>query len=1153
MGFIMDESKSVRRRRPISVAAIHTLEARQLLATPSGARPDNLTWFDKGERQALIARMTNVPNQSTLAGKIGSGTTAQKRAFDNALLDYMRTRSNVDYYYDPSDATSNAAFIKNSISYSKPITASDLIVDQRKFPSDNTSDATATLSGDIDYRSPNGVNGTDFALTINRFEHWGDLANATWLGSSKAKYVDEVRYELAQWSTQFQALDVPSDWDDIGKSGWDLSSSIRADAWTQAYFKLLSPDNSSWDGADNTLMLYKLMQHGDFLYKTAQSEKVDESADSNKTMTLASALFALGKMFPELDTAAAWEQEGRELLVKAMAAQVYEDGSHREQAVGYTLGVIEDMLNSYQLDVINGDAGSWSSETLDTVTKMVESYRQFLTPDGRRPGTGDTLRVLSVGLFLKAGMILDTINPTTTTVTDPVDTNDGSFDVADATSFGVGDVLIGQGRSEMMRVTGKNGSTINVDRGIGNTGVQSLNDNHLLYNLGDQPFAKPTIGDVWLLGQIATTPFLNVPATPEGVLGNRGKAYAMPDSGNYIMRSDDSSSATQITFDAGPKGGPHGHLDPLNFELWSGDRPLIVDPGPYKYGNSSDRNYVISTKAHNTINVDGQNVGWIEGEKQPALIASHNFQSGYATVTGTQFGYSTLAGQPVITRSIWYNYGGTMVIVDWGESATSHQFQQSFNVPGTVAANVAGGSGGTEFKTRFGDGGDNVRVKMINGGSLTKGGLTFVTDNTESDLKADAYRYTVSKTGDFAVFVTLINTYTGLTVPNVDAQMITTNPQPGQSVQVKLITNGSEQTLSFEQPDMVRPSSTLQLNAQVNDTAVDSKGNLHLAFNDRNDGHLKYTVRDATTHKWSVAQVIDDADGNVAAQIDLQIDKDGRPAIAYYDQPAGDLKFAQLSTQNNAWRVRTVDSKGTVGMNPSLTFSRGGSPIISYYNRTKGDLKVAMAQSTIDWSITTIDSGGDVGRYSQIMLDPNRTDLNSRYVVAYEDQTNAQFKYAYTSGTLRFETIKSSGMTQSGGFLSLAFEDTGSGTIGTPTSDRMQPRFSFYEQWPDASLWLATRSKTTGWSTARIDGTGTTKKVGAYNQLSYATGKAEIFYYDDRNNQLRHTIYNPSNKTWAYYIVVTAGGRETRPQRVGSAWLTTSWDSKSSTLTLESA
>ena len=677
----MDDSNSRRRRSQVFCDA---LEARQLLATPSGPRADGLDWFDKGERQLLISRLTHIPNQSTLAGKIGKGTTAQQRDFDRTLLDYMRTRSNVSYFYDPGDAASYAAFISNSLSTGKPIAAGDLIVDQRKFPAENTGDNTATLAGDIDYRAPNGELGTSFALTVNRFEHWGNLADASWLGGNQSKYVDEVRWELAQWSTQYQSIDVPGNWQDIGKSGWELATSIRADSWTQAYFKLLSPDDDAWGGADNTLMLYKLMQHGDFLYSAARSEKVDDSVDSNKTITLARALFALGKMFPEFDNAAAWESEGRDLLIRSMNAQIYADGSHREQSPGYTLGVVEDMLDAYQLDVVNGDANQWSSADLNTIKKMVESYRQFLTPDGRRPGVGDTLRTLSVGLFLKAGTILDTINPTTTTISNSIDSNDTSFNVANASNIGVGDVLTGQGHSELIRVIGKSGNTLNVERAVGGTSGQSFSAGNTMYVLGDQPFAKPTIGDVWLLGQAATTPFLNVPATPEGVLGTRGHAYAMQDSGNYILRSDDSSHATQITFDAGPKGGPHGHLDPLNFELWSGDRPLIVDPGPYKYGNSVDRGYVLSTKAHNTINVEGANVGWIEGEKQPALIASHNFQSGYATVTGTQFGYTTLPGQPVITRSIWYDYGGTMLIVDWGESSTIHKFQQSFNIPGEV-------------------------------------------------------------------------------------------------------------------------------------------------------------------------------------------------------------------------------------------------------------------------------------------------------------------------------------------------------------------------------------------------------------------------------------------------------------------------------------
>ena len=1136
--------------RPVVQAAFHTLEDRRLLSTPSGARPDNLAFFDKGERLLLAQRMTHLSSQASLISTLGKGTAAQKRDFDNDLLDYMQHRTNVDYYYDAGDQSSDASFIKANLSaYTREVDSANETVDSRLFPaSPNDTDYTVTMSGQINYRAPNGHLGEPFGLVINRFEYFGALADAAWLGNNQAKYVDEIEYQLAQWSTQFDSsIDVPSNWDDTGKSGWELSTSIRADSWTQAYFKLLAPSDTSWDGADNTLMMYKLMQHGDFLYNAAQHENIDDSIDSNKTITLAGALFALGKMFPELDTAAAWEAKGRELLIESFNGQIYPDGSHHEQSPGYTLGVAETMLDCYQLDKINGDANKWSSTTINTLKKVIESYRQFLTPDGRRPGAGDTYRNLSVGLFLKAGEILDTINPTTTTLSSSINTSQTTITVADASNIGTDFTLTGQNHSELIRVISKSGNTLTVERAIGGTNAESLNSGTTLYVLGDQPFARPTIGDVWLLGQNATRPFIDVPGAPEGVLGKRGKAYAMPDSGNFILRSDDSSHATQITFDAGPKGGAHGHDDLLNFELWSGNRPLIIDPGPYKYDGGADRAYVVSTKAHNTINVDGQSTGWVEGSKAPAITASYNFQNSFATLTGTHTAYATLAGQPVITRSIYYDYGGTMVVVDWGEAAASHQFQQSFNIPGEPAASVTGASGGTEFRTRYSDGGDNVRVKTINGGSLVKGSLTFVTGQPTGDYKDDAYRYTVSKTGTFAVFVTLINAYTGQTVPDVDAQLLTSNPQPGQPVQVSLITNGVAQTLTFQQPAMTRPATNLGVNAQVNDIKYDGSGNLHVVYNDRADGHLKYTVKNASTGKWSVASVIDDSNSNVAAQMDLEFDNDGRPAVAYYDGGNGDLKYAVLSRQNNVWRTQTVDAKYTVGMNPSLTFTRkGNSALISYFNRTKADLKVATQQGTNTWDITTLDANGEVGRFSKISLDPNRTDLNSRYVVAYEDETNAGYKYAYTSGTLKFENIRGSGIQTSGGFMSLAFEDTGTGTTGTPTSDRFQPRVSFYEQWPDASLWLGKRGKDGKWATARVDGGGLSRKMGAYNQLSYASGKAELFYYDDKNAQMRRAVATTSG--YAYSIVDSAGGRDDHISRFGSAWAVTSFDVKQSAL-----
>ena len=54
----------------------------------------------------------------------------------------------------------------------------------------------------------------------------------------------------------------------------------------------------------------------------------------------------------------------------------------------------------------------------------------------------------------------------------------------------------------------------------------------------------------------------------------------MPDGGYFIQRTRD----RYLIFDCGPLGdGGHGHYDALSFEAWTGDRPLVMDPGRYTY------------------------------------------------------------------------------------------------------------------------------------------------------------------------------------------------------------------------------------------------------------------------------------------------------------------------------------------------------------------------------------------------------------------------------------------------------------------------------------------------------------------------------------------------------------------------------------------
>ena len=81
---------------------------------------------------------------------------------------------------------------------------------------------------------------------------------------------------------------------------------------------------------------------------------------------------------------------------------------------------------------------------------------------------------------------------------------------------------------------------------------------------------------------------------------------ALEDSGFYIINDQ----LKKVIFDTGeicPRYLPaHGHCDALSFELSVNNKPLIVNSGTFRYENGEWRNYFRSTKAHNTVTIEGQ-------------------------------------------------------------------------------------------------------------------------------------------------------------------------------------------------------------------------------------------------------------------------------------------------------------------------------------------------------------------------------------------------------------------------------------------------------------------------------------------------------------------------------------------------------------------
>lgn len=79
----------------------------------------------------------------------------------------------------------------------------------------------------------------------------------------------------------------------------------------------------------------------------------------------------------------------------------------------------------------------------------------------------------------------------------------------------------------------------------------------------------------------------------------------LPDSGFLVMRTGWDKDAVWALFDGGPFGRAHQHEDKLSFVMYANHKYLLVEGGNYAYDGSGMRRYVMSTRAHNTIRVDG--------------------------------------------------------------------------------------------------------------------------------------------------------------------------------------------------------------------------------------------------------------------------------------------------------------------------------------------------------------------------------------------------------------------------------------------------------------------------------------------------------------------------------------------------------------------
>jgi len=195
---------------------------------------------------------------------------------------------------------------------------------------------------------------------------------------------------------------------------------------------------------------------------------------------------------------------------------------------------------------------------------------------------------------------------------------------------------------------------------------------------------------LWMLGQEAWQVYRQLeceePAKAQG---------RYPHAGYTVQRSGWGALDSHLVFDCGGLGmlaGAHAHADALSVSLFSRGRELLVDPGTFIYnGAPAWRGYFRSTRAHNTVAVDGRDQAEQGGTFRwktalHALTAREFALPGMSYVEGEHDGYRRMPGSVIHRRRVLYAVPESWIVVDDFHGSGEHRFDFHYHLAPDVEA-----------------------------------------------------------------------------------------------------------------------------------------------------------------------------------------------------------------------------------------------------------------------------------------------------------------------------------------------------------------------------------------------------------------------------------------------------------------------------------
>ncbi len=144
-----------------------------------------------------------------------------------------------------------------------------------------------------------------------------------------------------------------------------------------------------------------------------------------------------------------------------------------------------------------------------------------------------------------------------------------------------------------------------------------------------------------------------------------------------------------VILDHGPLGmAPlynHGHADALSLLLTYKGQPILIDPGTYRYNGVPEwRKYFKSTRAHNTVTIDGmdqavQETGFIWSKPYTSTLNVCEQVNGGVFLQASHDGYARLKKPVVHTRSVLFLETEIVVLRDSFTGLGKHDFEMNLH------------------------------------------------------------------------------------------------------------------------------------------------------------------------------------------------------------------------------------------------------------------------------------------------------------------------------------------------------------------------------------------------------------------------------------------------------------------------------------------